>query len=293
MNEIINATQHHGLDYTLIYCAAITVLAVHLIKWIWEQIFGLPLETWLSPKLRKKQGRALIDELLGENDSHTKRELIKILDRGVYDSTSPSVFANYQAHCHALLAKCVKMGVVSVGIKETTFLQQKAFLDAISASLELKMRYDLASCLASHFNLERQKNLNLKDIVGIIGIKRGSPWLAMEFANQLKFPVAIHRGGERVNVGDHKARDRFDGALPDKGKVMIVDDSITGGTMVLEAIADLKALHIEIDSCLVLFEVLGKPGRDNLKSAGVILLTICTFDGRTNELKIDMARSAL
>jgi orotate phosphoribosyltransferase len=164
------------------------------------------------------------------------------------------------------------------------FLQQKAFLDAISASLVPQTKVAFASCLCSHFISERKKDPELLEVLGIVGIKRGSPWLAIEVAKELHLPLALHRGEARVNAGYAKPNDFFDGTLPSHGKVMIVDDSITGGTMVLSAIDHLKALHLGVEFCLVLFEVLGKPGRENLKDNGVRLLAICTFDGRTNEL---------
>jgi orotate phosphoribosyltransferase len=157
-------------------------------------------------------------------------------------------------------------------------------LDAISSSLSPKIRAELTSCLGSHFLAERQKNIKLKDVVGVVGIKRGSPWLAIELANRLRFGIALHRGEARANANNPRDCDYFDGDLPERGKVVLVDDSITGGTMVMEAIDRLKALHIEVDSCLVLFEVLGKHGRENLAAKGVQLLAICTYDGQSNTL---------
>src|SRR5579863_3022612 len=125
MHEITDPLQNSGTDTLLIRAAAITVLSVHLFKWIWEQVFGTPLTVLLSKKFRKKQARELLDELLGENDSPSKRELIKIIDCGVYDHKSTPALPNYQTHCHAILAKHVKEEEVSVGISAAVFLQQK------------------------------------------------------------------------------------------------------------------------------------------------------------------------
>jgi len=67
-------------------------------------------------------------------------------------------------------------------------------------------------------------------------------------------------------------------------KVLIVDDSITAGTMVIEAIDRLKKVNLEIVACLVLFEVVGNQGKENLYSSGVHLMTICTYNGQSNIL---------
>ena len=262
----------------LIDAAAALMLLTHIVKWVLGQVVGT------TPKQTKRQVRAILDALAAE-DRHTYEELLRILRLGVQDHGLTSVGANYRDLCLAELKKHIKEGEVAVGIQATTLLKQKAFLDAIAATLAPQVRSHLAACLTSHFTLERQKNTNLKDVVGIVGIKRGSPWLAIEVANKLHLPVSLHRGEERVNVGLHNPRDVFDGELPERGRVLIVDDSITGGTMVLEAVTALRQLRVDIDSCLVLFEVIGKTGRANLAAVGVQLIGICTYDGRTNELK--------
>lgn len=275
IESILAWVKQNGIEHCVVTLAVLALLVIHLKHIVFP-----------SPLGRAKWAKAFLDALL-KDDHHTREELARVLRLGVFEHRALAIAGDYRKHCHALLKKCIKVGTVTVGIKGTTYLEQKAFCDAISKSLSPKMKAEMASCLRSHFLAERQKNINLKDVVGVVGIKRGSPWLAIEFAKQINdFPIALHRGEPRVNTENPKHADFFDGDLPLSGKkVVIIDDSVTGGTMMLEAIDHLRALQIDVVCCLVLFEVLGKDGRKKLADKGVHLLTICTFDGRNEQLK--------
>ena len=72
-------------------------------------------------------------------------------------------------------------------------------------------------------------------------------------------------------------RKRFDCAeVPAKGsRALIVDDSTTGGRMVLSAVEDLRKYGYDVSECLVVFEPCQKDARKKLQQQGIQLLSIC------------------
>jgi orotate phosphoribosyltransferase len=193
---------------------------------------------------------------------------------------------NYRDACLQLLKSFLVRGDYIVG--ERNYLPQKQFLDVMSASLHNEKCVRLASFLHELYKEALKKNPDLATASAVVGIKRGSPTLAYEFAKSRHLPLVLHRGSDefRYNAPKRQPRDTFDGDLSTVGKtVLIVDDSITGGRMVIEAIVDLGRLDIDVAYCLVLFEVLGKEGRQALSDNHVELIPIFRYDGANKVLE--------
>lgn len=63
--------------------------------------------------------------------------------------------------------------------------------------------------------------------------------------------------------------------IPPKGsKALIVDDSTTGGRMVLKVIEDLRKYGYDVSECLVVFEPQNKDARKKLSDQEVNLISI-------------------
>ena len=193
---------------------------------------------------------------------------------------------NYRGHCRKLLQSCLFQGDYVVG--QQGYLRQKEFLDVLSASLEDEKCTRLAGFLHELYKEAIKEYPQLATASTIVGIKRGSPSLAYEFAKRLNMPLVLHRGSSefRYNVEQRLPKDTFDGDLPKEGnKVLIIDDSTTGGRMLIDAIRDLRKQQVEVEYCLLLFEVLGKDGRQALRDNHVELISLFRFDGANKILE--------
>lgn len=115
----------------------------------------------------------------------------------------------------------------------------------------------------------------------IVTPKLGSPILGYEFAKLLDLPFVLHEESDRFDCERDDIRKKFDCAeIPKVGsRALIVDDSTTGGRMVLETITDLRKYGYEITECLVVFEPQQKDARMKLKQKNVNLLSICKTHG--------------
>ena len=110
----------------------------------------------------------------------------------------------------------------------------------------------------------------------IVTPKGGSPILGYEFSKLLEKPLLLHEIEERFLCEENDMRKNFDcSKKPPKGsRALIVDDSTTGGRMVISAIKDLKKYGYDVTECLVVFEPQAKDARRKLASEGVNLISI-------------------
>lgn len=110
----------------------------------------------------------------------------------------------------------------------------------------------------------------------IVTPKCGSPLLGYEFAKLVKKPLVLHESNARFKSYDDDFRAKFNCTeIPKAGSVaLIVDDSTTGGTMVMDAIEDLRHFGYKVDSCFVIFEPICKDAKVKLSSVNVDLVSI-------------------
>ena len=157
-----------------------------------------------------------------------------------------------------------------------------SFIDVQGSSVDPDFAERAASALLSYLRVE---DIDL-EFDRIIGIKEGSPSLALEVGRRLRVPVCLYRGRSEPKWGGRNGDDPrrlFDGPVSEGENALIVDDSVTGARKALDAIEDLSTLGVTVDHCLVLFEPLGKDGRERLASQGVELLAVITLDPATLE----------
>lgn len=166
--------------------------------------------------------------------------------------------------------------MVSIGRTRQTKVDY--YIDLIGYSCDPKCAEAYARLLSSHWAnvIETTQTIKTPNIDFIVTPKEGSPILGYEFAKLIGKPLVLHESSSRFESGEGDMRARFDCALiPKKGSTaLIVDDSTTGGRMVLSTIADLKRYGYNVTECLVVFEPCNKDARKKLNDQGVNLISI-------------------
>lgn len=164
---------------------------------------------------------------------------------------------------------------VSVGKIRQTELSY--YIDLIGHTCEPQYACAYARLLSTHWAKEIEENqVKNPNIDFIVTPKGGSPILGYEFAKLVKKPFILHEDKERFHSEQDDMRKLFDcAAIPGPGaRALIVDDSTTGGRMVLDTINDLKRYGYAVTECLVVFEPQSKDARKKLEGQGVNLISI-------------------
>jgi len=113
--------------------------------------------------------------------------------------------------------------------------------------------------------------------------KAGSPYIGYELGKLVDKPLVLFKEVKKVRYSGAPGQfdQRFDGSLPDKGKrALLVDDSSTGGSMLIAAASVLRELGYTVDTALVVFEPIGKQGREALKRNGIEMVAVIQIDVR-------------
>lgn len=171
-----------------------------------------------------------------------------------------------------------KIGIdVSVGKIRKTELSY--YIDLMGHTCEPECAVAYARLLSSYWAtvIEDASIVQNLHIDFIVTPKSGSPILGYEFSKLVKLPLVLHEDEDRFDCAQNDMRKRFDCAeVPPKGsRALIVDDSTTGGRMVLDAVDDLRKYGYYVSECLVVFEPCQKDARQKLNQQGIQLLSIC------------------
>ncbi len=174
------------------------------------------------------------------------------------------------------LKKLVINQKVSVGKVRKTKLSY--YIDLIGRTCDEDYAKSYARILSSYW-VEKVDDSQVKNphIDFVVTPKLGSPILGYEFAKLIHKPFVLHENEERFSsVKDDDMRRYFNCAeIPLKGaRALIVDDSTTGGRMVLETINHLRQYGYVVSDCLVVFEPQSKDAREKLNDQEVNLLSI-------------------
>lgn len=164
---------------------------------------------------------------------------------------------------------------VSVGHHRLT--EVKYYYDLIGATCDGEIAEYFAHILSTYwaFCMEDVNRIYKYEYDFIVTPKGGSPILGYEFSKLAEKPFVLHEEGKRFS-GEEDMRTIFDcNIIPEKGTTaLIVDDSTTGGTMVCNAICDLRKYGYQVYTCLVIFEPKNKNARERLSDVGVQLVSI-------------------
>lgn len=165
---------------------------------------------------------------------------------------------------------------VSVGKTRKTELNY--YIDLIGHSCKEECAQSYARVLTSYWADIVENTQNVKDPVidFVVTPKGGSPILGYEFAKLMNKPFVLHEENARFDAEKDDMRRWFDCAgIPPKGaKALIVDDSTTGGRMVLSVIEHLREYGYSVSECLVVFEPKNKDARRKLSDKEVNLNSI-------------------
>lgn len=165
-----------------------------------------------------------------------------------------------------------------VSVDRTRQTKVDYYIDLIGYSCDSKYAEAYARLLSSHWAnvIETTQRVKTPNFDFVVTPKEGSPILGYEFAKLIGKPLVIHESSSRFESREEDMCTRFDCALiPKKGSTaLIVDDSTTGGRMVLSTIVDLKRYGYNVTECLVVFEPCNKDARKKLNNQGVNLISI-------------------
>ena len=165
-----------------------------------------------------------------------------------------------------------------VGHRRATAI--KYYYDLTGGTCEPSTAEHFASLLSSFW----ASNSPCKDVIAnadfdfVVTPKGGSPILGYEFAKLIKKPFVLHEETARFRNGNNNGdmRTWFNcNDIPQKGSTaLIVDDSTTGGTMVLNTIDHLRQYGYSVHTCFVVFEPQTKDAKERLKSKSVQLISL-------------------
>lgn len=165
---------------------------------------------------------------------------------------------------------------VSVGKIRKTELNY--YIDLIGHSCSQECAQAYARILTSYWAdiVENSQDVKNPVIDFVVTPKGGSPILGYEFSKLMNKPLVLHEEEARFDCEKDDMRKWFDCAvIPPKGsKALIVDDSTTGGRMVLKVIEDLRKYGYDVSECLVVFEPQNKDARKKLSDQEVNLISI-------------------
>ncbi|CEN89846.1 orotate phosphoribosyltransferase [[Clostridium] sordellii] len=165
---------------------------------------------------------------------------------------------------------------ISVGRTRPTKLDY--YIDLIGHSCNPDTACGFARYLSTYWS----ENCNNSTLIAnplfdfVVTPKGGSPILGYEFAKLINKPFVLHE--LRVRFQDNKDDKRAYlncAELPEEGSTaLIVDDSTTGGAMVIETINNLRKYGYNVSDCLVVFEPQSKDARKKLRDKQVNLVSI-------------------
>ena len=169
-------------------------------------------------------------------------------------------------------------GNVIVGRVES--VSSEKYINLIGASVSPFKAELVARYLSTYWKnlLLKSDKIKTPNFDFIVTPKNGSPILGYEFAKLLNKPFALHSIEEKFKSESQAVHKNFDFLnVPQEGSLaLIVDDSTTGGRMVLNVIKDLRRFGYQVTDCLVVFEPTLKNARGLLSENDVELHSIVT-----------------
>jgi orotate phosphoribosyltransferase len=163
----------------------------------------------------------------------------------------------------------------AVGVGGIDVVRAERYIDLMGGTTDPQTANMFARYLASFWRARLQADeADPPDFV--VTPKAGSPILGFEFAKTLGLPLALHNSQKKYEVGPDEFRAHFDCGypFPDRGLALIVDDSSTGGTKVLELLNDLRKFEYTAKDCLIVFEPQIKEVHLRISDRGIRLHSI-------------------
>lgn len=249
---------------------AIILLGISTLIQICDMCGFLP--EWVRKKFRINKSQDTLEVLkeLGINTNMYKRKNAIVGIPRDYNEES------IQKDIEKKLNELIIDKNVSVGRVRKTELNY--YIDLIGHSCNQECAQAYARILTSYWadKVENSQEVKNPVIDFVVTPKGGSPILGYEFSKLMNKPLVLHEEEARFDSEKDDMRKWFDCAvIPPKGsKALIVDDSTTGGRMVLKVIEDLRKYGYDVSECLVVFEPQNKDARKKLSDQEVNLISI-------------------
>ncbi len=177
----------------------------------------------------------------------------------------------YKSKLKALLTQHTLEATVDVGERRTFAAQ--SFIDVIGSTTDPEIAKTYARIIYTHLDAEK-----LLDFDFVATPKDGSPLLGYEFAALARKPLVLGicaKGNDAT--GKNRSHLILDYPLHMSLATMnglLVDDSTTGGRKMIELAEALRAEGASVSKAAVLFEPLGKGGRQALQDKNIDLYAI-------------------
>jgi orotate phosphoribosyltransferase len=272
--------------FQVIEWAGIIVIAVYALVAAYRDIVenlyekGIPLprsieETVYSRKEREIRGILARMGITRRVDQYA--QLSQILD-----VTEQRPARDYRRELERIVAMHISLSPVKVGKTYTSVFEY--YIDIMGACTDYRVAERCARILANFIRDETAKALLDNEVDSIVYNrivvpKGGTPTLGFMLSYVLRVPCTFFRGSEDPKVRDPAPVEAyFDGEILPGDKVILVDDSTTGGRMFNQAILKIREAGAEIRHGFVLFEPLGKDARGRLRHAGLDLHSVFKVD---------------
>jgi orotate phosphoribosyltransferase len=157
---------------------------------------------------------------------------------------------------------------INIVIGKASSVQTDQYIDLMGVSVNSEKSELFARYLSTYWNqLLVRHEISSDEFDFVITPKNGSPILGYEFSKLVNRPFGLHTSQDKFK-GTSCIHQRFDFIHPPENgtKALIVDDSTTGGRMVIEAIDDLRKFGYVVTDCLVVFEPQLKNARELIAS---------------------------
>lgn len=165
-----------------------------------------------------------------------------------------------------------------ISIGRNRVIKLESYIDLIGYSCDSAYACYYARLLSTYWSEAVRDNSLVKNPLFdfVVTPKGGSPILGYEFSKLIGKPFMLHEDIERFKDNEEDFRKYFNCAsIPKRGaNFLIVDDSTTGGALIISVIHDLKRYGYIVTDSLVVFELTNKDARKKLKDEGVNLVSI-------------------
>lgn len=208
-------------------------------------------------------------------------ELLKHLNINVEKITESNFFSEFPIHYNNyeklkrvtenLCNKYTEMIPTEIGRTEP--FQQIKFVNIMGASTRPDVAIRCAQIIAQTMKHESQL---VKTFDFICSPKEGTPFIGYELAKILEKPFVLYKEPQKITfTTNEKVSPHFDGYLPPVGNTgLLIDDSSTGGSMLINAAFRLRSLGYKVNSAVVVFQPLGKGVYQNLKEKQIEFIPV-------------------
>jgi orotate phosphoribosyltransferase len=237
-----------------------------------------PIEEALYSRKKKEISHAL-EEIGIKSHAEPYKQLNQIL--GISEKRP---FISYQQELEKILAISFTHGTHEVG---KTYSQRFGyFIDLTGATTDYQIAERCSRILANFIRDEMNRTLTdeSRPIVfnKIVVPKSGSPTIGFLLSQVLRVPCVFFRGDSEPKVrSSSDVSTYFDGSVLPSDKLILIDDSTTGGRMFNQAITKIREAKAEVHHAFILFEPIGKDARGLLAHSGVDLHSIVQMNDET------------